>query len=284
MFNQTSTKTGTKFASQLYPLAAMVCILCSQLSASENNTSRYQHGVRNSPERPLNPKQLSILLESLRQKSGFQEMHFDQFGFLHLGDRTKIAGGSAAARTLLIAAVDRAKAIDLENYDRTLQVAFARLAIAVSYISKASGTSVEVAPIQIDFSDFEHLRGDKKAIEAFDVGYVILHELGHAALGLHDAMVNGQGPGECEEFINQIRRDLGVPERQNYVAQTHVRKAFSSQSQMRQAELFFASSPAFGKNKQTVNLSWDAERVGGVRQTDYKQQSITQRQQSIPAP
>lgn len=284
MFNQTSTKTSTKFASQLYPLAALVCILCSQLSANENNTSRYQHGVRNSPERPLNPKQLSILLESLRQKSGFQEMHFDQLGFLHLGDRTKIAGGSAAARTLLIAAVDRAKAIDLENYDRTLQVAFARLAIAVSYISKASGASVEVAPIQIDFSDFEHLRGDKKAIEAFDVGYVILHELGHAALGLHDAMVNGQGPGECEEFINQIRRDLGVPERQNYVAQTYVRKSFTSQFHMRQAELFFASSPAFGKNKQTINLNWDAERVGGVRQTDYKPQSITQRQQSTLAP
>lgn len=287
MFNQISAKaspaTSTKFASQLYPLVVLLCLLCSHLAASENGASRYQHGLRNSPDRPLNLKQLSILLESLRQKSGFQEMLFDQYGFLSLGDRAKFVGGSAAARALLIAAVDRTKAIDLENHNRTSQIAFARLAASVSYRSQASGVHIEVSPIQIDFSDFDHLRGDQKVIEAFDIGYVILHELGHAALGLHDALVNGQGPGECEEFINQIRRDLGVPERENYAAQTYIRRNFPSQP-LRQAELFFVGSFTNGKNKQRLNLSWDAERVGAVNHLEYKPQSIPQRQQSAIAP
>lgn len=274
---------STNFAGRFCPIALLIiCTLCNRLSASENNSSRYQTGLRNSAEHPLKPDQLSSLLESLRQKSGFQEMHFDQHGFLRLGDRSKIAGGSAAARELLIAAIDRAKAIDLESHNRTSQIAFARLATPVSFFSRATGSSIEVYPIQIDFSDFAHLRGDPKAVEAFDIGFVVLHELGHAALGLSDAQVNGQGPGECEEFINLIRRDLGVPERQNYVAQIHSRRTFATQPLLSMAELRFANS--LTNRPQVLTLNWDAGRVGAVRPGEYKQQSIPQRQQSALAP
>ncbi len=262
----------------------LICTLCIRLSASETQASRYLTGVRNSPDLPLNPKQLSSLLESLRRKSGFQDMHFDQFGFLQLGDRANIAGGSAAARKLLIAAVDRAKAIDLENHNRTSQIAFARLAMAVTYISRQTGAHIEVSPIQIDFSDFAHLRGDQKAIEAFDIGYVVLHELGHAALGLRDALINGQEPGECEEYVNQIRRDLGVPERQHYVAHTQLRRVFSSQPPSHQAELLFATSTDDKTKLQPLSLRWDASQVGMIRLGDLKPPSISQRPQSTLAP
>lgn len=275
---------STNFAGRFSMLAlVVVCTLCARMSANGNNATRYQNGVRNSLDHPLNAKQLSSLLENLRGKSGFQQMHFDQHGFLRLGDRSKIEGGSAAARELLIAAVDRTRAIDLESHNRTSQIAFARLAMPVSYMSRESGARIEVYPVQIDFSDFDHLRGDRQAIEAFDIGFVVLHELGHAALGLHDALVNGQEPGECEEFINRIRRDLGVPERQNYAAKTHTRRMFPAQLPSRQAELLFTNSLAGGKTK-SLSLSWDAGQVGAVKSGEYKPQIIPQRQQSAIAP
>jgi len=43
-----------------------------------------------------------------------------------------------------------------------------------------------MTPIEIDFADFDHLLGEKKVLEAFDLGFAILHELCHAALELRD--------------------------------------------------------------------------------------------------
>ncbi len=281
MTRQASTKLQARFS---LIAVLLLCTLCMRLSASETQASRYLTGVRNSPDFPLKSKQLSMLLESLRQKSGFQDMHFDKDGFLQLGDRASISGGSTAARKLLIAAVDRAKAIDLENHNRTSQIAFARLAMSVSYLSRKTGERIEVAPIQIDFSDFAHLRGDKKVVAAFDIGFVVLHELGHAALGLRDELVNGQEPGECEDYINQIRRDLGVPQRQHYVAHTQLRRMFPSQMPSHQAELLFATSADDKTKPQLLSLRWDASQVGMIRLGDLKPPSIAQRSQSSLAP
>jgi len=52
-----------------------------------------------------------------------------------------------------------------------------------------------MAPIEIDFADFDHLRGERKVLEAFDLGFAILHELCRAALELRDpsAAVNAAG-------------------------------------------------------------------------------------------
>ena len=275
---------STKITARCYPILLAVCLMSSQLTA-DDRTSRYQYGVRNSMERPLKPRQLSLLLESLRQKSGFLEMHFDDNSFLRLGDRSRIAGGSAIARELLIAAVDRAKGIDLENHEFSLNVAFARLAKPVEYNSRATGARIEVYPIEIDFADFAHLRGSREVIEAFDIGFVILHELAHAALGLRDALVNGQEPGECEEYINLIRRDLGVPERQSYVAKTIGKPAITIQKPSQQAELVFAYTTGANKTRpKLLNLNWEAERVGAVIRTEYKPQTMSPRSQTTVAP
>lgn len=281
-------RASTKFAVRYCPILLVICLMSSQLSANESQTtaaSRYQPGVRNSQERPLKPSQLSALLTSLRKKSGFLEMHFDEQGFLQLGDRTRILGGSAVARELLVAAVDRIKGIDLENHDFSLTVAFARLAKPIEYLSKASGAKIEVFPVEIDFSDFTHLQGERAVLEAFDVGFVVMHELAHAALGLRDALVNNQDPGECEEYINLIRRDLGVPERKSYVAKTIGRYQLASQKPMQLAELVFAyNTDGNGTKPKLLNLNWEAERVGAVRRYEYKAPALPSKSQSTIAP
>jgi len=264
-----STATMHDFLFARYCLLMLfVCSINSLSFAEVNDATRYQSGLRNSVgARRLAPKQLEKLLQSLREKAGFLEMRFDELGFLRLGDRAKIAGGSATARDLLIAAVDRARAIDLELHDHSLAVAFARLAKPLVYLNHTTGLEIEVYPIEIDFSDFSHLRGDKTVLGAFDIGFVVLHELAHAALGLRDSLDETTGPGECEDYINRIRRELGFPERQNYAARVRVNRNLLSDKTAPQAELLFARTEvqeSRGKT-QSFNLTWEAERVGLIR-------------------
>lgn len=259
--------------------------MCQPAMAAIKDPLRYQSGVRNSLEHALNPKQIEKLLKSLREKTGFAEMRFDEMGFLRLGDRSIRAGGSATARELIIAAVDRACAIDLESHDRSSRIAFAQLAKPLVFTSLATGAYIDVYPIEIDFSDFTHLRGDKSVLAAFDIGFVVLHELAHAALGLHDSSneasengetVEARGPGECEEYINRIRRELDLPERQNYVARTRQSKSISTGASLSQAELIFARTiEQEGRTKkQSFNLMWDAEPVGKIQSADFKTSSV----------
>jgi hypothetical protein len=225
---------------------------------------RYHGGFRNSPDaKKLNDKQLDSVIKSLRDKSGFLEIGFDENGFLTLGDRSKFAGGSTTARELLSATVETNSAVDLEAHNNSPVVAFARLAKPTIYHSRATGRSIDVYPIEIDFSDFSKLRGDKKVLAAFDIGFVILHELGHAVLGLRDALNESQGVGECEEYINRIRRELNLPERQNYIARTHLSLISTSLKSIQRAELFFTDS---GDKARKLALSWEAPLVGPVKQ------------------
>lgn len=271
---------------RVFQLALLVLALYQLSLASVSDPLRYQSGLRNSSgERQLNPKHLKMLIESLRHKTGFQELHFDETGFLSLGDRSKLAGGSALARDLLIAAVDRMRVIELECHDRSPLVAFARLAKPIAYISHATGARIEAYPIEIDFSDFAHLRGDKAVLAAFDLGFVLLHELAHAALDLRDSLGETAGPGECEEYINRIRGELGLPERQNYIARTFANRGFPGGKMLRQAELLFAlKSDQQGRAKtQMLNLTWEAERVGFVKENIFKPQSTVSKTPPAPA-
>lgn len=273
-FSQTATPVQAVVRCCL--LALFVCVLCNSAFGRINDSSRYQTGVRNSSERALNSKQIEKLLRSLREKTGFPEMHFDQAGFLNLGDRAKIEGGSATARELLIAAVDRARAIDLENHDHSVNVAFAQLGKSVIFTSRATGARIEVYPVEIDFSDFAHLRGDRATLSAFDIGFVVLHELAHAALGLRDSRDETGGPGECEDYVNRIRRELGLPERQNYVARIFNGRNLATGKSLPQAELLFARTiEQDGRTRiQSLNLMWEAEPVGTIKPAAVKPSSI----------
>src|SRR5215510_8818400 len=241
--------------------------------ATAGDPLRYRGGLRNSPGvHKLNAKQLDAVLTSLRDKTGLIEMRFDENGFLTLGDQTKFSGGSAIARALLDAAVTMGIAADLESHMYSSKVAFGRLAEPIAYRHFSSGAKIDVFPLQIDFSDFSKLRGDRPALAAFDLGFVILHELGHAALGLRDAAGDMQGPGECEALINRIRRELNLPERQTYVAQIRAaRISTSSYILTPVAELVFARAvEKQGRTRvERFNLSWDAS-IGPITQIESR--------------
>jgi hypothetical protein len=232
---------------------------------------RYLGGVRNSLEaKKLNPKQLDCILKSLREKTGFSEMFFDENAFLNLGDRAKFNGGSETARALFSAAVDLSNSIVLESHNHSPSVAFARLQRATIYQSRATGKTIEVYPLEIDFSDFAKLRGDKRVLAAFDVGFVIMHELGHAVLGLRDPAAEGEGPGECEIYINRIRRELNLPERQNYIARTRSSPFTPALGAREHAELTFVDNGYRGDGPgidrpQRFSLMWEAVSVGPIR-------------------
>lgn len=126
---------------------ALLCAL-AQFAFAAPADPRYRAGLRNSDgERRLSARQLQKTLDSLRHKTGFLEMRFDEAGFLTLGDRTRIAGGSASARDLLIAAVDGDKLFELESHNYSPHVTFANLTLQVIYTNSAivNGPSITCA-------------------------------------------------------------------------------------------------------------------------------------------
>jgi hypothetical protein len=209
---------------------------------------------------------LQSVLDSLRHKTGFLGMRFDEEGFLTLGDRTRISGGSATARELLIAAVDGDKAFELESHNHSPAVAFARIGTGSIYNNFTTKARITVEPLQLDFADFAQLHGSREALAAFDIGFVLLHELAHGVYRLRDA-TDPRYLGECERHINRMRRELGLPERQQYFAR--VRRPAPSESTIRieQAELLFAcvsQTPGREGTKRYFNLKWDAKQVSSA--------------------
>jgi hypothetical protein len=271
---------------RFYLIAAAFAALCpifSLQTATAGDPFRYRGGLRNSPdERRLDAKRLDAVLRSLRDKAGLLEMRFDDNGFLTLGDQTKFSGGSATARALLDAAATMSHAVDLESHMYSSKVAFARLAEPLAYHNYSSGVKIDVFPLEIDFSDFSKLRGDRQALSAFDLGFVILHELGHAALGLRDYAGDPQGPGECEGLINRIRRELNLPERKTYVAQIHIApSAPPTRGSVKLAELAFARAVEKQGRTQVekFNLWWEAAVVGPIIELDDRR-SMTEGRRS----
>ena len=227
--------------------------------------ARYRGGLRNSPDqRKLSTGQLKEVLQSLRAKTGWHELYFDHEGFLLCPAPNKFTGGSAAARRLLGAALNATQAFDMEAHSYSSNVVFAQLAPAVEYRSRRTGEQISAFPVQVDFADFQQLRGDEEARKAFDLGLVILHELGHAVWSLRDAEANGE-PGECETYINRIRRELNLPERQAYFAKARAGTLNPSTGIRQIAELVFVragTKPGKQPRQEQFLLRWEAESVG----------------------
>jgi hypothetical protein len=225
---------------------------------------RYRGGVRNAFDpRALKPKQLQTLLTSLRAHTGWRQLHFDADGFLTCPDETQFFGGSAAARQLLAAALDAPSAFDLENHANRAEVSFAKLDVPIRFRSMASDRQINVYPVHLDFADFTNLRGDKAVVAAFDIGLVLLHELAHGVWGLTDARSEADALGTCERYINQIRRELNLPERQHYSARSHQTGVSMAGGVTHYAELLFMRNDS--SKPQPYYLQWDIQRVGRIR-------------------
>lgn len=249
-----------------------VCV-CLNIAVCYGNT-RFRTGLRNAPgKEQLSVKQLQQVLQSLRDKTGWQNLFFDEESFLVCPDPAVFNGGSAAARRLLGAALGGADAYDLESHQNSRAVTFARLAQAVDFESRRTGAKISAYPLQIDFADFQQLRGDGQALKAFDIGLVVLHELGHAVWHLRDAVYAEDEPGECESYINLIRRELQLPERQNYIARVRPGTLNLLAGTRLIAELFFArTGEKSGPLRQArFLLQWEANVVGAVTDFNWKQ-------------
>ncbi|MDX2041041.1 MAG: hypothetical protein SF097_07325 [Acidobacteriota bacterium] len=227
---------------------------------------RFRGGIRNSPgERRLNVSQLGKVTDSLRNKTGFQEMRFDDAGFLVLGNRMNVVGGSASARELLIAAADSARAFELEAKSHSQEVAFAHITEGTAYSSFQTKVLIEVRQIRLDFADFKQLRGEREVIAAFDLGFAILHELAHGVLGLTDAVGETGQLGDCDGLINRMRRELNLPERQGYSARIQANQ-FSQTGVTRLAELVFVMNDSGSGRDEAKRfyLRWEAKQVIGL--------------------
>jgi hypothetical protein len=237
-----------------------LALVCALAPLASSDPLRFRPGLRNSAgKQRLSAPQLQTVLDSLRHKTGFLEMRFDESGFLTLGDRTRIAGGSATARALIIATVDGGQVFDLECHDHSLDIAFARLAAGRICHHGPTGARIEVKPLQLDFADFVHLSGNREALAAFDLGLVVLHELVHGVLHLQDAVNDTTRLGDCDEHVNRARRELELPERQHY--SPRLRKVGTPRIVL--AELLFVRTSGESSRVKAENfyVRWDAEKV-----------------------
>ncbi len=228
----------------------------------------FRSGLRNSfLNHPLSEKELHLVVAHLRHKTGFQSLRFDEAGFLMIADPSRIHGGSALARNLVLAAIHGRKSIMLQSHNRSPRVVFARVGEPMDCVGARSQQRIELAPIEIDFSDFHHLRGEREAVEAFDPGFVLLHELCHAALEMTDRTDSENAAGDCETLVNAIRRELGLPERQEYRAMSSWKTLFPSTLTARIAELNFATvQPDRHREgrarRKRFSLTWNVLEVG----------------------
>jgi hypothetical protein len=148
--------------------------------------------------------------------------------------------------------------IVLEETNRHPDVVFSRVLPAKWKDETPNSPSVYV--IQIDFSDFKHVTGDRDAMQAFHLGWVVLHELDHIVNNSFDVSYSGE-TGECEEHINLMRRECNLPERGDYFF-TFLPTASDSVFAARFVRLAFEKELAGTRRKYW--LVWDANLVGGL--------------------
>lgn len=198
------------------------------------------------------------LSEKLRRITGFRHLDFDHHGSLRL-ENTYSVGGSHAARELISNILKGNELIILEDASNRRDVVFARVMHAQGTLKQMD---LQAHVVAIDFSDFDHLMGDSRALSAFDLGWVLLHEFDHILNDSWDPDSFGE-PGACESHINLMRQESGLPARAEYFS-TLLPQSNDSPFTPRFARLSFTErDPKTRKTKQYW-VMWDASLVGGL--------------------
>jgi hypothetical protein len=199
------------------------------------------------------------LASRLRTITGLRSLSFDKSGLLQLGtDEDKT--GSRGARDLLMHAVDGQKVIVIEDASSRFDVAFCRV-VPGRWLS-ASGNRLPAYVVLIDFSDFRQIIGDEQARAAFDVGWGFLHELDHVVAESKDPDEHGN-VGECEEHINAMRREIGLPQRVDYFFTESSLKTDPNFG-TRLVRLAFEQYDNAKSRMRRYWLVWDSTAVGGL--------------------
>jgi hypothetical protein len=209
----------------------------------------------------LSSQRRNELAIKLRRITGWSDLKFDREGALRLGTREP-TGGSKSARALLRNVVYGANVVVLEDASKRDDVVFCR--VVPGRWKEHSAAKPPVYVVLIDFVDFEQVTGDQRALNAFDVGWGLLHELDHIESDSADSASIGE-PGECEDHINQMRRECNLPQRADYfftLFPLNPDDPFTT----RLVRLAFEQEDAGTDKKKRYWLIWDAKLVGGLNE------------------
>ena len=202
------------------------------------------------------------LAKRLSTITGWPDLKFDDQGSLRVGEASPI-GGSVTARNLISKAFAGNTIIILEDASNRSDVAFSRVVPG-----RWKNNAAEKAPVfvvLIDFADFDHLMGDGAARESFNVGWGVLHEIDHVVNDSVDSEGLGRA-GECEDHINQMRRECHLPERAEYFF-TFFPHSDKSEFKTKLVRLAFDREDARAHKHRRYWLIWDATQVGGLIET-----------------
>jgi hypothetical protein len=199
------------------------------------------------------------LASRLRRITGWTQLTFNDDGALQI-NLNEITSGSRIARELLSTALAGKHTILFEDASSRKDVVFCRV-ISGKLLPEILPNE-DVHLIQVDFTDFRQVIGDKQALAAFDVGWAVLHEIDHVISGSVDP-VKDDLAGDCEGHINEMRRELGLPVRNNYFYDFLPVKNDTNLIS-RFVRLGFDQEGGPAEKKRRYWLIWDAAIVGGL--------------------
>jgi hypothetical protein len=238
-----------KLKRSIYGMTVVACFCLSALSSFASSHVLLKPDIARAYRQEL--------LTRLRVITGLTNLDFERDGALSF-DINQTSGGSASARELLSQAVDGPNVIVLEDASSRSDVAFCR--VVRGRWTREESNRPPAYVVLIDFTDFQQLSGDAEARAAFDVGWGLLHEIDHVVSGSEDAK-DEKGIGECEDHINAMRLELGLPVRAEYFFSRAYLKA-DTNFNARYVRLSFERRD----DSQTKRywLVWDAVSVGGL--------------------
>lgn len=200
-----------------------------------------------------------VLAAKLRKITGWPDLEFDSTGALRIGDRSAV-GGSPTAREFVEEVMRGPAVVVLENASRSSDIAFCQVNPGRWKAGDAYQPSGYV--VKIDFTDFEQVIGDGPALEAFDAGWGLLHELDHVVNDSRDATGPG-GAGECEAQINQMRRECNLPQRADYFF-TFLPVGIDTSFVTKLVRVAFDQEQTPANKRRRYWVLWDANVVGGL--------------------
>jgi hypothetical protein len=205
----------------------------------------------------LSTERRNDLAGKLQKITGWSDLSFDRNGVLRTG--SKFIGGSQSARDLVSKAIDGPNVVILEDASKRPEVVFCK--VVPGRWKHQNSENPPVYVVLIDFSDFEHLMGDDRALSAFNVGWAMLHEIDHIVNDSGDA-TSLSDAGECEAHINQMRRESNLPERSGYFY-TYFPRTNDTCFATKFVRLAFVEQDTIVNKKRRYWLLWDANLVGG---------------------
>lgn len=216
----------------------------------------------------LAPAQQEMLQNRLRRITGWEQLGFAENGRLEIRDFTAVQGGAVKARQVLLQAMQSGKQFIIENHSSSTALHFGQLDEGTKYADTRNGLELEIYRVRLDFADFEKMEALPAVRESFDEGFTFFHELLHG-LGLKDTKIPNE-IGECETVVNQMRKEIGLPLRDQYLADLlPITSAFriirlrfkahtldqNGQSRWKKQYLYFVSDFGAGVEPSVTNIS-----------------------------